>query len=144
MILYDQNSSLVIHIEHASETKEEGASSYDELEIEILTRVEVIYEDTKAIMGVEPEYKWGEIYRMISNWRVPDAILEDLPIYANIERSKIMNIATRPELFPCLEVIGWILPRIDVTKMILANSEGHGYASYSPAYVAIAYKLPAH
>ena len=26
--------------------------------------------------------------------------------------------------------------------MILANTEGQGYAAYSPAYVAMAYKLP--
>ena len=38
-----------------------------EHEVEIITKVEYIYEDTKASTGVEPEYKWGEIYRMIAN-----------------------------------------------------------------------------
>ena len=52
----------------------------EDLEIEIITRVEVIYEDTKAITGIEPEYKWGEIFWMITNWSVPDIGLEDLPI----------------------------------------------------------------
>ena len=75
-------------------------------------------------MGVDPEYKWGEIYQMISNRSVPDAKLEDLPIYDNIKRSTIMKVATCPELFPCSEVIGWILLRDDVTKMILDNNEG--------------------
>ena len=28
-----------------------------------------------------------------------------------------------------------------MTRMILANTEGQGYAAYSPAYVAMAYKL---
>ena len=60
---------------------------------------------------------------MVSNRSVPDARLEDLPIYANIERSSIMKVATRPEIFPCSKVIGWILPRADVTNMILANTE---------------------
>ena len=45
--------------------KAQGAK--EEPEIEIITRVEVIYEDTKAITGIDLEYKWGEIYRMISN-----------------------------------------------------------------------------
>ena len=36
-------------------------------EVEIITKVEYIYEDTKASTGVEPDYKWGEIYRMIAN-----------------------------------------------------------------------------
>ena len=50
-----------------------------------------------------------------------------------------MKIATKPELFPCSEVIGWILPRVDVTTMILANVDKQGYAAYSPRYVALAY-----
>ena len=68
--------------------------------------------------------------------------LEEEGIYANIERSSLMNIATRPELFPCYEVIGWILPRADVTTMILENADKQGYAAYSPGYVALAYHLP--
>ena len=32
-----------------------------ETEVEIVTRVEYTYEDTKCIIGVEPEYQWGEI-----------------------------------------------------------------------------------
>ena len=36
-----------------------------ELDVEIVTKVEYIYEDTRATTGVEPDYKWGEIYRMI-------------------------------------------------------------------------------
>ena len=68
--------------------------------------------------------------------------LEEEGIYANIERSSLMKIATRPELFPCSEVIGWILPRADVTTMILENVDKQGYAAYSPGYVALAYHLP--
>ena len=60
---------------------------------------------------------------MISSQSVLDASFEEMPIYANIERSSLMKVATRLVLFPCLEVIGWILPRADVTRMILANTE---------------------
>ena len=86
-----------------------------EPEVEIITKVEFIYEYTKASTGVEPDYKWGEIYRMIANQNVPDAGFEELTIYANIEKLALMKVATRPELFPCSKVIGWILPREDVT-----------------------------
>ena len=72
-------------------------------------------------MGVEPEYIWGEIYRVITHQEVPDIGFEEETIYGNIERSALMRVATRPELFPCSEVIGWILPKADVTTMILAN-----------------------
>ena len=53
-----------------------------------------------------------------------------------------MKVSTCPKLFPCSEVIGWILPRADVTKMILSNIEGQGYFAYMLSYVAHAYKLP--
>ena len=47
--------------------KKKAQAAKEEPEVEVITKVEVIYEDTKAIIGVEPEYKWGEVYRMISN-----------------------------------------------------------------------------
>ena len=73
----------------------------EEPKVEVITRLEIIYEDTKATTGVEPDYKWGEIFRMISSQNVPDAGFEEMTIYANIERSALMKVATRPELFPC-------------------------------------------
>ena len=54
--------------------------------MEIITKVEYIYEETRATTRVEPDYKWGEIYRMISNQDVPDAGFEELTIYTNIEK----------------------------------------------------------
>ena len=77
-----------------------------EPDVEVITKVEYIYEDTKATTGIEPDYKWGEIYWMISNEDVPDARFRELTIYANIEKSALMKVATTPELFPCSEVIG--------------------------------------
>ena len=79
---------------------------------------------------------------MISNQEVLDARFEELTIYANIEKSALMKIAIRPEMFPCSEVIGWIMPRADVTTMILSNTAKHGYVAYSPGYVSLAYHLP--
>ena len=113
-----------------------------EPEVEIITKVEYIYEDTKASTGVELDYKWGYIYRMIANQNVLDVSFEEMTIYANIEKSALMKVATRPELFPCSEVIGWILPKADVTTMILENTSKQGYAAYSHAYVSMAYHLP--
>ena len=91
---------------------------------------------------MEPKYKWGEVYRLITHREVPDIGFEEETIYANIERSTLMRVATRPELFPCSEVIGWILPRADVTTMILVNVDKQGYAAYSPGYESLAYHLP--
>ena len=110
--------------------------------MEVITKVEHIYEDTRCTTGVEPEYKWGEIYILISHQEVPDTGFEEVTIYANIEKSALMKVATRPEIFPCSEVIGWILPRADMTTIILDNTDKQGYVAYSPSYVSLAYHLP--
>ena len=101
----------------------------EEPEVEVITKTEYIYEDTKCIYGIELEYQWGEIYRLITRREVPDIGLEEESIYANIERSALMKVATRPELFPCSEVIGWILPWADVTTIILGDVNKQGYAA---------------
>ena len=93
----------------------------EELNVEIVTKVEYTYEDTRCIMGLEHEYKWGEIHRLITHREVPDTSFEEETIYANIERFALMRVATKPEIFPFSELIGCILPRADVTTMILAN-----------------------
>ena len=38
-----------------------------EWDVKVITKVEYIYEDTRATTEVELNYKWGEIYRMNSN-----------------------------------------------------------------------------
>ena len=86
--------------------KKKSQVAEGEPEVEIITKVELIYEDTRATTRVEPDYKWGEIFRMISNQNVPDTGFEELTIYANIEKSTLMKVATRPYLFPCSKVIG--------------------------------------
>ena len=49
------------HQQHSNmprKQKKKEQATEEELEVEIITRVEVIYEDTKAIIGIDPEYKW--------------------------------------------------------------------------------------
>ena len=67
--------------------KKKSQVAEEEPEVEVITKVELIYEDTKATTGVEPEYEWREVYRMISSQNVLDAGFEDMYIYTNIERS---------------------------------------------------------
>ena len=66
----------------------------EEPDVEIVTKVEYTYEDTRCIVGVEPEYKRGEIYRLITHREVLDTGFEEETIYANIERSTLMRVAT--------------------------------------------------
>ena len=122
--------------------KRKAPAIEEQTTIEVVPQMEYIYEDTQCVTGVEPEYKWGEIYRLISRREFLDTGLEEEPIYANIERSAIMKVATRPELFPCSDVMRWILPHTNNNTMLMGNVEGQGYAAFSPGYVALAYHLP--
>ena len=45
--------------------KKKVQTTGDDSEIEIVPKLEIIYEDTKAFTGVEPEFRWGQIYQMI-------------------------------------------------------------------------------
>ena len=47
--------------------KKKSEVAEEEPEVEIITKVEFIYEDTKATTRVETYYKWGDIFKMISN-----------------------------------------------------------------------------
>ena len=85
----------------------------------LAVKVEIVYKDTRAVTGAEPELKWGQIYPMMFDKKVLEARLGDLALYENILRSGLSKIATRTEVFPCVEVIDWIFPKIDTVGMII-------------------------
>ena len=39
----------------------------DDPKIEIAPKLEINYEDTKGVTGVEPQFIWGQIYQMIKD-----------------------------------------------------------------------------
>ena len=68
--------------------------------------------------------------------------MENLVLYHNILRSGITKVSTRPDIFPCAEVIEWILPKVDAAGMVMNNVEDKGFASFTPRFIAKAYNLP--
>ena len=75
-------------------------------EITPTPRVEITYENTKSITGAKPEFKWGHIYHMLKEKKVPEAGLEDLVLYDNILKLRITKVSKRPDIFPFPKVIG--------------------------------------
>ena len=59
-------------IHNVKEAKEEAPVVEEEPKVEVVTKTEYIYEDTKCISRIEPEYQWGEVYRLITNKEVPN------------------------------------------------------------------------
>ena len=114
----------------------------EESDLEIMPMVEIIYEDTKSVTEVESKIKWGQIYPMLQDRKVLDIGLEDLPLFGNILSSRITKVSTRPDLFPCTEVIGCIFPKDNARDMIMYNVEEKGFTSFTLAYLSQAYNLP--
>ena len=101
----------------------------------------MIYEDTNSITGDDLEFKWGQIYNMLQDKKILDASLDDLPIFEKKLWSGITRVSIRLELFPCSEVIGWILSKENAGDMILYNIEDKNFTSFTPAYITKSYNL---
>ena len=52
--------------------KKKATASEVDSDVEIISRTKIKFEDTKAITGVDQEFKWGDIYQMIREQNVPD------------------------------------------------------------------------
>ena len=81
--------------------KKKSQATRDDLDVKIVSKMEIIYEDTKSVIGIELEFKWGNIYQMIKDKIVPYAGLEYISLYVNIKRSSITKVATFPNIFSC-------------------------------------------
>ena len=47
--------------------KKKAKVAKEELDLEVMPRVEIIYEDTKLGTEAEPKFKWGKIYHILQN-----------------------------------------------------------------------------
>ena len=45
-------------------SKKKPRESEPDSYVEIISRMKIKFEDTKAIIGVAPKFKWGELYVM--------------------------------------------------------------------------------
>ena len=50
--------------------KKKSRATKEDSDLEILLTMEIIYEDTKAVTGAEPEFKWGQIYPMMKYQKI--------------------------------------------------------------------------
>ena len=47
--------------------KKKAQATGNDLDVEILSKMEIIYKDMKVIMGIDPKFRWGQIYQMIKD-----------------------------------------------------------------------------
>ena len=56
-------------------------------DVEIMSKTEIQFEDTKGITRAKQEFEWVYIYHMMRDHNFPDVVLEDIPLYENIRKS---------------------------------------------------------
>lgn len=66
-----------------------------------------IYEDTKLFIDKELEIKWKDIKEIFSC--MFEENLEDSRVYVNIHKSGLYRVARRYPMFPCTNMIHWIV-----------------------------------
>ena len=66
------------------------------MEVILDTGIETMFEDTKSVTGIPPNFKWGEFYQMIRDQDIPNVGLEEMVLYQNIKISGITKATTRP------------------------------------------------
>ena len=88
-----------------------------------------------------PEFKWGELYQIITDQEIFDAGLEKIVLQQNIRRYGITKASMHPYIFSFSQVIGWILPKTDSSSGIYSNVKEEAFSSFNPYHIAAAYKL---
>jgi len=106
-------------------------------------RIKTCYGDTNSSTGEELVLKWGDIYNMFRDEKYPEVEEEDKDVFTNIKRSGLHRVAARPPVFPCADVISWIISRVKVdNRRVMAIDDEQVVGSFRPEYIEVYYKLP--
>jgi hypothetical protein len=97
--------------------------------VERVSQVLSIYEDTKLILDKDIKLKWQEVNDAFAGTFGED--LEDRQVYVNIHKSGLYQIACRyPHVFPCADMIHWIVSHTDPETMTLSSVSGTKIATF--------------
>ena len=87
-----------------------------------------IYEDTKLILEKDIKLKWKEVNDAFPSTFGED--LEDHQVYVNIHKSDLYQIACRYPVFPCTNMILWIVSQTNPETMTLSSVNGMEIATF--------------
>ena len=62
-------------------------------------------------------------------------------VYQNIWISGFHRLVARSSNFPCVEIISWLLPRVDVQNRLLKRIDERSIAPFKPSTLEAYYKL---
>jgi hypothetical protein len=108
--------------------------------------VMTVYDDTSGILYKEGEIlKWGEFYHMFkkSKFSIEVEDPKELQAFRNIKKSGIFRVASHPTMFPCADVISWILKNVNIDNKYIFNIRKEPITSFRPDDLAKRYHLEA-
>jgi hypothetical protein len=65
----------------------------------------------------------------------------DDQVFQNIKRSSLYMVAAKKPIFPCVELLEWIIHHVDAEKCMLNNKDGECIGVFLPTEVSVYYKL---
>jgi hypothetical protein len=106
--------------------------------------------DTEASTGSKMALPhWGELFNKISREEYPEYIPHSDPdvralddeVFPNIRRSYLHMVARRTPIFPCIEVLKWLIDHTDTHKCLINDDNGGCVRVFLPVEVQKYYKL---
>jgi hypothetical protein len=65
----------------------------------------------------------------------------DNQVFQNIRQSLLYMVAAKTPIFPCVELLEWIIHHVDAEKFLLNNKDGECIGVFLPTEVRAYYKL---
>jgi hypothetical protein len=106
--------------------------------------------DTEANTGTKVVLPhWGELFKKISREEFPEYIPHSDPdmrklddeVFPNIRRSYLHMVARRTPVFPCIELLKWLIDHMDTQKCLINDDNGECVGVFLPVEVQKYYKL---
>jgi len=106
--------------------------------------------DTLASTGTKATLpQWGDLFKNISLEEYlkyiphsdPDVRALNDDVFSNIWRSYLNMVARRTPIFPCIEVLKWLIDHIDTHKFLINDDNGGCVGVFLPVEVQKDYKL---
>ena len=82
-----------------------------------------IYGDTACVFSKGESMSWYQVYQEFAQPEFPEN-LPDQEVYVQVKRSKIHYARANPSIFPCTEIIDWIIQKINPRMWVIQITRG--------------------
>jgi hypothetical protein len=106
--------------------------------------------DTEASIGAKTTFpRWEEVFKKIKKEEPleytphndPDTRKLDDEVLPNIRRAYLHMVASRSPVFPCVELLKWLIDHTDAHKCLINDDNGECVGVFLPSEVQKYYKL---